>query len=234
MAQGVITNGASSQCYCGTNHMLDNTGAQPTNNVFQGGLPANLEGDIFSAIEIIVNKLSANLTIADDYSSQVSDNAVQNIAANAAGSDPTSQANNENEGFDDFIISLIEQLLETLEGLMGGGDNNDPTLGNIPSTPVIPVDSSITLDDSIATENAGEIPNFDDMTLAEQKLVMQLYELIEFMNNVGDNLEETSSTRISNLIGYLDQQLDEQWHRNRSDNMILSLIQFLERYRDGF
>ena len=71
------------------------------------------------------------------------------------------------------------------------------------------------------------------MTPDEQKLVMQLYELIELSRNVGDNLEETGNTKLSNLIGFLEQQLDEKWHQTRHDNMVLSLIQFLERYKDN-
>ncbi len=239
--QGLINNGASSQCYCGANHAQGNAGtardnSQPANTVFQVGLPITPESDIISTIKTIVNELSNTLSFArasSDSDSQT-ENMTQNTGASTTGNDSTDQANN--EGLDDFIISLIEQLLATLESLMGGAsENNPPASGDNPSTsttPVIPIDPSTILDNSVANESDGEVSNYDEMTQAEQKLAAQLYELIAFMTDVGDNLEETSNARISSLIGYLDQQLDEEWHRSRHDNMLYALIQFLERYRD--
>jgi hypothetical protein len=244
--QGLMNNGASSQCYCGANHAQGNAGtardnSQPANTVFQGGLPTTPESDIISTIKTIVNELSNTLSFArvSSNSGSQAENVTQNTATNnTTGNDSTDQANN--ESLDDFIISLIEQLLATLEGLMGAGDNsnsenNPPASGNNPSTPTTPVisiDPSTILDNSVANESGGEVSNYDEMTQAEQKLVAQLYELIAFMTDVGDNLEETGNSRISSLIGYLEQQLDEEWHRTRHDNMLYALIQFLERYKD--
>jgi hypothetical protein len=253
MTQGLINNGASSQCCCNANHTLANAGAQPStsstynrqpsNNAFQGNLPSNPESDIFAAIGVIINALSKHFAaknVENNDPLPPPENATQNTDVDAASSNSTDQANNDNEGLDDFIISLIEQLLETLEGLMGGNesnnDNNTPTSENNSSTsttPTTPTDPLTILDDTVDNNSADGIINLNGMTLAQQKLAAQLYELIEFMTGVGDNLEETGNDRISNLIGYLDQQLEEQWYRTRRDEMVLSLIQFLERYRDN-
>ena len=176
--QGLINNGASSQCYCDANHAQDNAGttrvnSQPADTVFQVGQPIISENDIISTIKTIVNELSNTLSFA--RASNNNSSQTENMGANnTTGNDSTDQANN--EGLDDFIISLIEQLLATLEGLMGGGDNNSennpPASGNNPSTPttVIPIDPSTILDNSVANENDGEVSNYDEMTLTEQKL----------------------------------------------------------------
>jgi hypothetical protein len=65
----------------------------------------------------------------------------------------------------------------------------------------------------------------------EQHFESQLYALIEFMNGVNDNLEEISNDRLSGLIGYLEQEYEEKKYQNRRNNMVSSLMLFLEEYR---
>jgi hypothetical protein len=254
MAQGVINNGASGYCCCccTNNHTLADTGVLPgtsathnhqaDNDAFQNNPLSKLRGDVFVAIGGVINALSSHFVAKSAESSNplpsphTRNTAQNNSSVAVAGGNSIDQANNDNEGMDDFIISLIEQLLETLEGLMGSVEsNNTSTPDNSSSaTPATPTDPLTILNDAANNSSANGMANLNGMRDSQQKLAAQLYELIEFMGDVGDNLEETGNDRISNLIGYLDQQREEQWYRNRRDEMILSLIQFLECYKDNY
>jgi hypothetical protein len=221
MINGVVHTGVSAH-YCGSvQHQASSdlrVRSQSPSTIFQHGMPARSdkndasENAMLASIETVINDLSHLISLDNKT--------VQNASASNNTGDLAY-----NDELDSLLISLIEQLLATLQNLVRDDREEENTVatseaGNTLATgaPSLLIDTRY---EDIVTPEDPEHP-----------LEVQLYLLIEFMHKVNDNLQDTGDDRISELIGHLEQEYKEQRYRNRRNNMMTVLIQFLDEYKN--
>ena len=224
MTQGV-TNQRALGHYCSCIHpSTDNKTQQPLSTA-----PFNKSVSLAASLDVVkkvINNLSAYQSEKKTTTPAPTSSIVDSTANNSIISP-------DKEALDGFIISLIEQLLATLERLLGDGSQQGNTKANNHSaTNLHSNNEAISANLSSPSTNnfyGGKVTLKSEEK--EQHFEAQLYALIEFMNGVNDNLEEISNDRVSGLIGYLEQEYEEKKYQNRRDNMVASLMLFLEEYR---
>jgi hypothetical protein len=164
------------------------------------------KSNILDSIETVINGLSSLIPDAN-----------KTAQSTTATNDSSYIVNDET--WDDFLISLIEQLLETLQDLVRDEREDATATSEVTNTlitnaPVISVNS----------EQMGVAIS----KKPQHSLELQLYSLIEFMQDVNDNLQEAGDDRVSELMGYLEQEYEEQRYQDRRNNIMRVLSQFLE------